>query len=74
MLIKRCSNAFYIAMSQYKGPLKSNTSWYNINCCLNSPATDWGCIYKMFNYLFAPLVVGLITAWFTDWLKSKHRK
>ncbi|WP_166667137.1 type I toxin-antitoxin system Fst family toxin [Companilactobacillus nuruki] len=38
-----------------------------------NPATDWGCIY-LFNSLFAPLVVGLVTAWFTDWLKRKNRK
>ncbi|WP_420865006.1 type I toxin-antitoxin system Fst family toxin [Liquorilactobacillus ghanensis] len=28
----------------------------------------------MITNFFAPLVVGLIVAWFTDWLDRKHRK
>ncbi|KAF0521486.1 type I toxin-antitoxin system Fst family toxin [Pediococcus pentosaceus] len=28
----------------------------------------------MFSNFFAPLVVGLIVAWFADWLDRKHRK
>ncbi|WP_223390045.1 type I toxin-antitoxin system Fst family toxin [Liquorilactobacillus hordei] len=31
-------------------------------------------MFSLFNNLFAPLVVGLIVAWFTDWLDRKHRK
>ncbi|WP_157054750.1 type I toxin-antitoxin system Fst family toxin [Liquorilactobacillus capillatus] len=31
-------------------------------------------MHKLFTNFFAPLVVGLIVAWFTDWLNRKHRK